>query len=149
LTLCRRVHHIINGIEISPDRPSIPTPTFQQSVLNAIPPWLRPMAILVEGTLVGEAAIDQDLSQYTLTKEKLLYAWHHRDPAVVLGQIVLTGWGPRELGAEDEEGKRHDAASAGTIGSRLSASWKAFSLLPAKAIAAAACFNDENHKRES
>ena len=47
-TVFGRIHHVIHGIEISPDRPTVPTPAYHQSVLDAIPSWLRPSTILVE-----------------------------------------------------------------------------------------------------
>lgn len=147
LTLCRRVHHIINGIEISPERASIPTPRYHQSVLDAVPAWLRPMTILVEGTLVGEAGLDHDIKHFSDSREEVLEVKYHRDPALVLGQIVLTGWGPSELEADATQ-DGHEAEAPEARGKGVSASWKSVSLLPAKLLAAGASWGDRVRDRD-
>ena len=145
-TVFGRIHHLIHAIEISPDRPTVPTPEYHQSVLDAIPGWLRPLTTLVEGTLVGNVApttgrsTELDRTAAEIVNEWAVQPLFHGDPALVLGQFVLTGWGPEELGSQSNETRerlRSDrrrgggdesllAIAAKSIGSRMLSKVKSF-----------------------
>lgn len=103
VTTCFREHHLIHAIETDPFQGVTPIPEFHASVIESIPAWLRPSTGLVEGTVVGIIEGDrlEKCTELEVSKTRVMYI---PDPALVIGQHVLTAWGPEELAA-DEAGK--------------------------------------------
>jgi hypothetical protein len=110
-TLCRRVHHLMHTIEIRPEYASIYIPQLQRELYASCPAWVKPMVRMIEGTMIGVAKNDcvdpqPDPFSATVVQKEVLTPAFHRDPAFVLGQFVLTGWGPEEIQAEQRSTKR-------------------------------------------
>lgn len=108
---CFREHHLIHVIETDPFQGVTPIPEFHSRVIESIPAWLRPSTGLVEGTVVGIVEGDrfEKCKELEVSKTHVMYI---PDPALVLGQHVLTAWGPEELGAEEaEKGRRRSKES--------------------------------------
>lgn len=118
-TLCRRVHHLMHTIEIRPECASIYIPQLQRELYASCPTWVKPMVRMIEGTMIGEAKIDVDEQPdpfgATIVQKEVLTPAFYPDPAFVLGQFVLTGWGPDEIQAEKRLAKSSvDAARNNT-----------------------------------
>ena len=102
---CFRRHQLIHTVESAPQYGLVQVPQFHKRVIAAVPSWLASEVKLVEGTLVGITTIDQLCD--TLEDTQLLHGFsqvsYQFDPALVLGQYVLTGWGPHEIEAERDK----------------------------------------------
>lgn len=90
-------HYLMHVIEVEPGKGYVHVPTFHQRVIDSVPSWLRSQVRLVEGTLVGGYVVEQDMETYEHKGDPTVEIFYHGDPAVVLGQYVLTGWGPSEI----------------------------------------------------
>lgn len=113
---CIEQHHLIHVIETDLAYGIIEVPAFQRSVIEAIPEWLRPNVSLIEGTLIGQQLIEADEAVVQVQTEQQLNIRYHYDPAVILGQFVLTAWGPTEIQAEKAERVANDQSSrTGTL----------------------------------
>jgi hypothetical protein len=69
-------------------------------IIKAIPNWLLPDVRLVEGTLFRSTTITQDLESSDWKNEQVDRVVFMRDPALILGPFVLTGWGPKDIQRE-------------------------------------------------
>ena len=72
-------------------------PKFHQQVIDEIPGWVRGSTCLVEGTLIGQRLVEHEQEAFQVQHQDVLKISFHGDPALVLGQFVLTGWGPEEI----------------------------------------------------
>jgi hypothetical protein len=72
-------------------------PKFHQQVIDQIPGWVRGSTCLVEGTLIGHQLVEHEQEAFQVQHQDVIRITYHGDPAVVLGQFVLTGWGPEEI----------------------------------------------------
>lgn len=105
-TVCFERHHLIHVIETEPEAGLVHVPRFQKQVIESIPAWLRPSVRLIEGTMIGRQLIEHDHAPEKISHQaeeaylEDLEIDFRFDPAVILGQFVLTGWGPSEI-AED------------------------------------------------
>lgn len=129
-TLCRRVHHLMHAIEISPECASIYIPKLQRELYASCPTWVKPMVRMIEGTMVGSGKIDVDEQTTPILEriilEEVLSPNYHRDPAFVLGQFVLTGWGPDEIQAEQRTSEPRAAASREFVNQTLFPNFKRY-----------------------
>jgi hypothetical protein len=98
-----RTHHLMHVTETDIHGGFVAIPEFQQSVMRCVPEWLGPMTRLIEGTLIGEQVVRKEGEEHQVRQEEVIQIRYHNDPAITLGQYVLTGWGPRELGRDVDE----------------------------------------------
>lgn len=129
-TLCRRVHHLMHAIEISPECASIYIPKLQRELYSSCPSWVKPMVRMIEGTMVGcgKNEVDEQSTPFLERKilEEVLSPNYHRDPAFVLGNFVLTGWGPDEIQAEQRTSEPRAAASREFVNQTLFPNFKRY-----------------------
>ena len=97
--LCRHIQHLVNAKSNYLAESEVLIPREQQAIVNSIPAWLSPLVRIVEGTLIRETLIEQNLSvhEWETTEDKV--QWHN-DPAIILGPFVLSSWGPKEISEE-------------------------------------------------
>ena len=97
--LCRNEQHLIETVQLLIGNSGVVVPEAQQKIIDTIPFWLTKPVRLVEGDLIRESIVTQDLSVHEWATESETVQYH-RDPAVVLGPFVLTSWGPAEIQSE-------------------------------------------------
>jgi hypothetical protein len=97
ISICVQEHHLMHVIESDVNDGLVHVPKFHRQVIDEIPGWIRNATCLVEGTLIGQQLIEQEQEAFQLQHQEVLKITYHCDPAVVLGQFVLTGWGPEEI----------------------------------------------------
>lgn len=98
VSICVQEHHLMHVIETNIRRSGfVHVPKFHQQVIDQIPGWIRDATCLVEGRLIGRQLVEQEQESFKVSYEEALRITYHGDPAVVLGQFVLTGWGPDEI----------------------------------------------------
>jgi hypothetical protein len=72
-----------------------------ERLIRAIPEWLYPQVEMIDGDIFRERIIEQDYCQEVWqevrVKDEPIYGC---EPGVIIGPYVLTGWGPREVAAE-------------------------------------------------
>lgn len=87
-------------------------------IIDAIPPWLKPVMQIVVGDCVHERIIEHDIGESVdeeIVHRESVRTERYIDPAIVLGSYVLTGWGDREIRiAEDSEARAFTVASKQT-----------------------------------
>lgn len=108
LTTCFHQHHVIHAIECRPDDAFIHVPAFHHKIIESIPEWLQPHLALVEGTLISAQQFEIEAEEREFSSTEVV-PHYHNDPALVLGQFVLTGWGPREI---QEELRQRESSEA-------------------------------------
>lgn len=109
-----------------------------QRLCEAVPDWLYPFIQVIDGTIVRERIIERDTrvdqwADRTQRDEPIIGC----EPGVILGSFVLTGWGPREVKAEE---LRREAAvlEQSSRTATHSARWR-WPLLAAVAVLMAVC----------
>ena len=120
---CRLAHHrheTIDAIHTSIDNSQVVMPQFVQALVRQIPDWMRPSISVIDGYLIRETVQEREICQRELTQvetfEELLYG---HEPAVCLGPYVLTGWGPREIDAENQRRKQDTSVTAESHSARF------------------------------
>ena len=121
--LARHEHHVTHAFHTSIRNSRVVMPLSVQRLIPHIPAWLVDHIHVVDGSLFREIIIereyDRDKSTDVQTRDEPLpgLGW---EPAVVIGSIVLTGCGPREIDAELARRKAlpvdHDSGAAHSLG---------------------------------
>jgi len=91
-TVSWHIHDLLNAIEVHPGNTGIQIPDNRKPILAAVPKWLSNDVKIIEGTLICERKIVEDLETeewLDVLEEPTPYC---PDPAIVLGCYVLTGW---------------------------------------------------------
>ncbi len=113
-SLAHHRHDLINAIQTSLDNSTVTMPPFVKKLVETIPPWMKPSICIVEGYLINERIYKSKLFSTELTDCTIYFSdlgdaivehvplGHGYDPAVCLGPYVLVGWGPREIGVEQQ-----------------------------------------------
>lgn len=102
-TLGHHRHHAVDAFHTTIDNSKVVMPPFVQTLVAAIPDWMRPVIRVVDGYLIRE-----EISEHEICRDQIVRTEYFDEPlrgyepAVVLGPFVLTGWGPREIEAELE-----------------------------------------------
>lgn len=94
-------HDVINAFQTSIENSKVVTPPEVRGLLRTIPSWMRPSIRIIDGHLIRERINLQKqthTSVVTDIEEEVVTTYiPHFDPAVLLGTIVLAGWGPKEI----------------------------------------------------
>lgn len=98
----RHKHHLIGAKAHPLPAPEVARPARVQALLDAIPPGVRGEVRLVDGTLISKSVDpwDEEGARWVETESIPVQT---RDPAVVLGDYVLTGWTVEEVEAEQHQ----------------------------------------------
>ncbi len=99
----RHKHHLIGAKAHPLPAPEVARPARVQALLDAIPPGVRGEVRVVDGTLISKSVDpwDEEGARWVETESIPVQT---RDPAVVLGDYVLTGWTVEEV--EEEQRQR-------------------------------------------
>lgn len=105
--LVRTIEHLINASERKWDENGVVIPRRIMPLLDSIPEWIKPSLKVVEGTLMRELIIEQDLEdiEQLSTETTAVHTiediekWED-DPALVVGPFVLAGWSDAEVQKE-------------------------------------------------
>ena len=99
----RYTHHVMNAFHTTIQNTQVVMPPNVQTLVRAIPEWLTGFVRIIDGEIIRQQIVECDFR---------VDAWQevqHRDipiygcePAVIIDQFVLTGWGPMEVAAEQE-----------------------------------------------
>lgn len=112
-------HHLMNTTEVAPGFTRWLLPTQVEYLIASAPTWVRPLLRIVEGTVVVERSITWESSKSATRvideRDELVYA---PDPALVLGDFVLAGWGEDELRAITRSGSAPADRSSRTTPTR-------------------------------
>ena len=100
-TLVRRIQHLVEATEYKVGESKVTVPREQIDFLRTIPQWLSPAIRIVEGMLIRETMVEQDLGVQKLTETEDRVQWHN-DPAITLGPFVLSAWGEAEIRREEQ-----------------------------------------------
>jgi hypothetical protein len=114
----RHEHHVMNAFRTTLGNSRVIVPPQVERLIQAIPEWLYPQAEMIDGDIFRERIIEQDYRQEAWqevrVKDEPIYGC---EPGVIVGPYVLTGWGPREVAAEqsrrtaEAEKQQYDAAT--------------------------------------
>ena len=100
-TLVRRIQHLVEAMECEVGKSKVTVPREQLDFLKTIPAWISPAIRIVEGMLIRETIVEEDLGvkKFTATEDRV--QWHN-DPAITLGPFVLSTWGEAEIRREEQ-----------------------------------------------
>lgn len=103
IRIARHEHHVMNAYQTSLENSKVVIPLAVQEMIAAIPSWLAPYISVIDGTLFREQIISRDYrtsdwSQVRVSTVDLPI--HDGEPAVLIGNVVLAGWGPTEIAKE-------------------------------------------------
>jgi hypothetical protein len=91
-------HHLMDTTERSPQFVRWPLPTRVEEWVMTTPTWLRSQLRVVEGTVILERSVTWETTQTTTRvlaeRDEPVFA---PDPALILGDFVLTGWSEPEM----------------------------------------------------
>lgn len=112
-------HDAIDAFTTTIEESKVVMPREVEALIKAIPDWMRPSIRIIDGYLIRERVEEKKRRSETVVTEvtesvETTYQQrvkprpfnpysHGFEPAVMLGTIVLTGWGPREIEATLKE----------------------------------------------
>lgn len=103
--LRRHIQHLVRAEAQLIGESKVLIPREQRTMIESLPDWLAPSIRIVEGMLIRETLVEQDLGVHTWEIKNDVVQWHN-DPAIVLGPFVLSAWGPTEVQKEIEIQKK-------------------------------------------
>jgi hypothetical protein len=134
----RHQHDVIQAVHTSIGNSRVVMPPPVQRLCEAVPEWLDPFVQVIDGTIVRERIIERDTrvdqwADRTQRDEPIIGC----EPGVILGSFVLTGWGPREVKAEElrREAVMHEASTHSSVASAQ----QRWQLLTGVAVVLAVC----------
>ena len=114
---CHR-HDAIEAHRCSIEEATVVIPENVKALIAAIPVWMRPLIRIADGYLIRKRTEDRKtistsvITQVTVHEEVTSAYVHGTDPALLLGNLVLIGWGPEEIEQElKAEGERQVVAA--------------------------------------
>jgi len=105
LRIARHEHHVMDAFQTSLENSRVVIPLAVQGMIQAIPPWLAPFISVIDGTLFREQIISRDYSTSDWSQTRVSTVDQPIlgcEPAVLIGHVVLAGWGPTEIAIELE-----------------------------------------------
>jgi len=134
----RHQHDVIQAVHTSIGNSRVVMPPQVQRLCEAVPEWLYPFVQVIDGTIVRERIIERDTrvdqwADRTQRDEPIIGC----EPGVILGSFVLTGWGPREVKAE--EMRRESVLHEATTHSSVTSAQRRWQLLTGVAVVLAVC----------
>jgi hypothetical protein len=113
----RHEHHVMNAIHTSLANTKVVMPPGPERIKEAIPAWLAPFVRVIDGDLIRERIIECDYHEENwsnVTTREVDLPGYAPDPAIAIDNFILTGWGPREIAAEEQRREElHKSASDG------------------------------------
>ena len=118
--LARHQHDVMNAVRTSIGNSRVVMPPAVVHLIESIPVWLRPLVQVIDGEIFRERIVERNLrtehwsevdvrdEPITIRDEPLF----GREPGVIIGPYVLTGWGPQEVEAELERRRQAEEQAA-------------------------------------
>ena len=99
--IARHEHSVMNAIQTSIRNSRVTIPPEVVPLVERMPEWLYPVVQIIDGDIIRERIIEEDQKAENwadvVVRDVPIFGG---EPAVIIGPYVLTGWGPREVGAE-------------------------------------------------
>ena len=103
IRFARHEHEVIDAMHASIGNSTVVMPPQIVRLTKSIPEWLYPFVDVIDGQIVRERIIERDVSVEDWSKVVVRdVPIIGGDPSIVIGPIVLSGWGPREIQQEQE-----------------------------------------------
>ncbi len=106
---CHR-HDAVDAFWTSIDNTKVVMPPNVRALIETIPDWMRPSIRIIDGYLIRERNEEvgrKESSVVLSVEEETITEYNYGlEPAVVLGSIVLIGWGPKEIAEEQATRKK-------------------------------------------
>lgn len=100
----RHVHQLMNASPVQLMNHAWAIPAHERQIIEALPEWLKDFTRIAEGTLMCSTAVEREFYRQTWTvREPRPRRYYHDDPALILDQFVLTGWGPDDIAGEEQQ----------------------------------------------
>ena len=100
--VARHEHHTTDAFHTTISDSGVVMPRAVREFVDRIPDWLAPIVRIIDGKIAREIIVERDSEtehweQTTETRDIPVFG---NEPAVVIDEVVLTGWGPREIEKE-------------------------------------------------
>jgi len=99
--IARHEHHTTDAFHTTISDTEVIMPPAVRAFVDRIPTWLAPIVRIIDGKIAREIIVERDMGteewEKTETQDIPVFG---NEPAVVIDNVVLTGWGPREIEAE-------------------------------------------------
>lgn len=97
----RYEHHVFDACETTIENSSVVVPAAVQAYIESVPEWMVSVHRIVDGTLARQEFTEKTVrtepwSETTVVKETPVA----RDPALVIGDVVLLGWDADDINVE-------------------------------------------------
>lgn len=107
-TIARFDHHVFDASETTIEESTAVIPAVVQTYIDSVPDWLQPVLCIIDGTLAKQEVTEKTLrndqwDETTVVREErrvikeIVVA---RDPALVIGDVVLIGWDADDIQRE-------------------------------------------------
>lgn len=97
----RHEHHVLHAFQTTIANSTVTALPRHRQLLDAIPIWLREFVRVIDGTLIQEWVIEQEFCRKTWSKVDVYdLPQFDCEPAIIIDQFALSGWGPREIQQE-------------------------------------------------
>jgi hypothetical protein len=108
----RHEHHVIHAYCTTIGNSRVVMPPNARHLANSIPDWLRDFVQVIDGDIIRERINECDYRleawEDVRTHDVPIYGC---EPAIVIGEYVMTGWGPSEVHAEQHRSAAEERAS--------------------------------------
>ena len=119
----RHEHHVIHAFHTTIGNSTVTTLPRHRQLLDAIPDWLRDFVRVIDGTLVRELVIERECCRKTWSEVEVIdMPQFDCEPAVVIDQYALTGWGPREI-QQEKQRQAEERVTASKVASDIEWRW--------------------------
>lgn len=112
--LAMHEHHVFNAHETTVEKSSVVVPLVVQSYLDGVPDWLLPIHRIIGGTIANKEVREKEYWteswEETIAEEVIVFG---PDPALAIGDVVLTGWDTDDI--QRELDRREDVAATNLV----------------------------------
>ena len=122
------IHHVRNPVWREPEQIQLPIPGKYLQLIEECPDWIRPQLRVLEGALFREERREQDTRIESRPETQLISSQWVRDPAIVLGDFVLAGWGEEAIVGEEERIRTTQSNEQSHNTSRKASRYRAFTI---------------------
>lgn len=120
----RHEHHVMHAFDTTIANTKVILPAHVERLLKAVPLWLADFVRIIDGQIIRERIIEQDCrtetwEQVSVRDEPV----SGPDPAIVIDEFVLTGWGPRDIVQEQSRRQSETHADRSRLAVQESTLW--------------------------
>jgi hypothetical protein len=102
--LARHTHWVMNAVHTTIANSRVAMPPQVERLVSKVPQWLYPFVSVIDADIFREQVAEQEVKEEQWSQVQVREVPIHgigRDPAIIVGRYVLTGWGPREVATEE------------------------------------------------